>query len=1169
MGNDVDIDGDGEVEEDVEGDEDEMMNEEDIDIMGGDEDENDEDEEGDEDDDEDDNLDDLEVVESVSLEDDEDNLNSFANSISRTANSIAMNREAISDMSAAGLEARLAIRRDASRFLSNNQHETSNDHQLVDSNFADDDELDNNIEMEEELYADEDDENEFRDIDEGFDPVYEDSWTNDRLNSRGTVGRDSRSRRGARGQDIASISDILSGSGIMGMGSGAVRVRIDGANMPQMLQIMDAVQRQSGAPGGHVHSHAPTGDDAGFNSFQQLVQSMIPISMNSNRAGSVTLSFGSSTNPLATIPGVTSTTTQQQLSQPPSHPLLYTTDYSRRGEMRVGQTSFGGLQSRMPSMRETPNLLYDNNRLNKSNISQRRRSLGPIVSDRRWGTDVGELESVGSRFQALYSSVESSISKSITNIDNEIENKVKKNSFADISSEPSGKMFYENEEDSDYYIEESKEEGILQETKDDDDRMHRRSTRRIPEVSSTVPAIYDSRDNLLENIQFTGQSEDVVAGSEFVFREPSVNVNTLATSETNRNESSTINTTSQDNVLGSQPQVDILPAPINVTENILVQIENSLYSSAVNEVENNNMVNTNAVVYSEENIAFISSLPDDLREEVLLTSEDSFLNTLSPEYQDEANQLRERRAIEIAMYGMTGSINTINNYLSSIVPALTEQSTSVVGTTQSNVVNNPVDPSALTVTSPNPPQPVNADISSAQSIEKQSLKVDEEAMFVVLKDDREDVDLPYDALLISRLIRCLFSSKKTKISKAVLRSLATACRYKNGRISILNVLFSSFHKNTVDMVRNIRSISRVDLGKKQDDLLSMELKQLSEEIVSSPLSTRKVMSILSYLVRKTDKLVWYDLLMKRSVDWLFVSLLKLLREPSNITSINLEYILVVIEEICSPLSHLSVPQANRLVQLQLENDNKSTDLSNESSQINEQPAKKARFENNTTSSTKFTKMEPIQEEVLDGIVKKERKVYLPFVVVQESDSKLLCDIAGRVECGGATRKRLTRVMRNLSLADHNWHLFLHDLSNVAINLTTKTSLEFSDIYNKLVNTIQSQGNHYNFIGKHLMKYNGTKGDVNHAMSLHQIASPTYLPELGLLNILRQMTILRARSNASALAESEIVSSYIRRIEAESLWESLCECLDIVRELEGIIDLVDVSMDQEVITNKNI
>ena len=61
------------------------------------------------------------------------------------------------------------------------------------------------------------------------------------------------------------------------------------------------------------------------------------------------------------------------------------------------------------------------------------------------------------------------------------------------------------------------------------------------------------------------------------------------------------------------------------------------------------------------------------------------------------------------------------------------------------------------------------------------------------------------------------------------------------------------------------------------------------------------------------------------------------------------------------------------------------------------------------------------------------------------------------ECGGATRKRLTRVMRNFSLSDRNWHLFLDNLTNVAINLALKTTIEFSDIYNNLVNVIQNQG----------------------------------------------------------------------------------------------------------------
>ncbi|KAJ1403823.1 hypothetical protein B484DRAFT_404965 [Ochromonadaceae sp. CCMP2298] len=49
----------------------------------------------------------------------------------------------------------------------------------------------------------------------------------------------------------------------------------------------------------------------------------------------------------------------------------------------------------------------------RSTVSQRRRAVGPIVSDRRWGTDVGELEAPGSRLVELTAAVEAALGDSL------------------------------------------------------------------------------------------------------------------------------------------------------------------------------------------------------------------------------------------------------------------------------------------------------------------------------------------------------------------------------------------------------------------------------------------------------------------------------------------------------------------------------------------------------------------------------------------------------------------------------------------------------------------------------------------------------------------------------------------------------------------------------------
>ena len=73
------------------------------------------------------------------------------------------------------------------------------------------------------------------------------------------------------------------------------------------------------------------------------------------------------------------------------------------------------------------------------------------------------------------------------------------------------------------------------------------------------------------------------------------------------------------------------------------------------------------------------------------------------------------------------------------------------------------------------------------------------------------------------------------------------------------------------------------------------------------------------------------------------------------------------------------------------------------------------------------------------------------------------------------------------------------------------------------------------------------------MSLPQITAPSAVPEVRLLYVLKFMTVLRARGGDAASQESEVVSQYMRRLAeiADPLWDALCACLEIVRNLEGI------------------
>ena len=122
---------------------------------------------------------------------------------------------------------------------------------------------------------------------------------------------------------------------------------------------------------------------------------------------------------------------------------------------------------------------YEPNR-NSSGVQNRRRMLGPQLSDRRWGTDLSALDLLDTRIDVLISNVQECIPEVV-----EINKALDSNKKGDKSSKPQPRLLrrtygtiesFEDREDHDYYptdyhtndqMDETKDEGELQETKED------------------------------------------------------------------------------------------------------------------------------------------------------------------------------------------------------------------------------------------------------------------------------------------------------------------------------------------------------------------------------------------------------------------------------------------------------------------------------------------------------------------------------------------------------------------------------------------------------------------------------------------------------------------------------------------------------------------------------
>jgi len=496
--------------------------------------------------------------------------------------------------------------------------------------------------------------------------------------------------------------------------------------------------------------------------------------------------------------------------------------------------------------------------------------------------------------------------------------------------------------------------------------------------------------------------------------------------------------------------------------------------------------------------------------------------------------------------------------------------------------------------------------------------VEEKPLTVTLLEDRWQDPLPYSALLVGRLLRCLCSSNKVKLPRSVLKLLATMARYPRGRAWLLRALLGCLSHGGARAVACVRGLAAeqanpacVAAGEPQSPPEALEadlllLYEAAEVARSDPLHLRRILCGVSFVFRKTDKLVWYDVMRQPNVGrgedpagvWLFGSLLQLLGKPQSASSINLEYVLQVLEELCGLLAKLTVRQANDLANRAVKARGISEGVGQglQTIQEEEEGADSGRKRHRTdtgsassssssssSSSVPTTTPAPTSEELegpssapasvpapsapssapspapvpapvapltgsaaraTDDVAPEVQVRLMPFPVLGAAEARVLCMVAGSAECGGSARKRLTRCMRSLSLCDANWTLFLDHLAEVGAELAARAAMEFSDLHSTLVEVAQQQES------------------AAAAMARPQLSTPVGLSEVRLLYVLRLMTALRSRTTGeagAAAAEAEVVAVRVRRIRAGRLWESLCACLDLVRDLEGISD---IDMDME-------
>lgn len=929
--------------------------------------------------------------------------------------------------------------------------------------------------------------------------------------------------------------DILANNPLISIIDGnEVRVRIDA---PRLSRIPIGASLISSGRGGHGIDPASIFHQIAFEGNGDVMGASVPITTSSARidprTGALTLSFdGRGSNRSVTAGSPLNVVSLQ----PPLHPLLSVMD-ARRGRL-INHASGSGLGSLIagsfgvPLGRNDPYYVTDarsnnnNSRSNRSSVNPRK-SMGPLVSNRRWGADIGEIESPDSRVSTLTQRVGKCLHEtlgSIPDTNEDSDNKLKSESSKEMSREEAGHMFLENlasglrsyfgnntlettanrTRTNDPFLEESKEEGELQESKEDDEPSA--TDMNVANIQPSVPLQSLSNDvsptnNIEENHDDGGGDDD---GNDDDDDEDDDDSSATSSNSSNSNDEMDVdeeepvpieNLDNNDNANNSTTN-----APSTTVE---------VDGIPVSAVDNN----INQVELSVENLEFLDSLPPDLRQEVLLAAEEQFLLSLPLDVQHEARLLREQQIIEEQVFSYARNQN--QNQISRPSDTTT---TSVAAV---NVDGN----TATSSNSTSSQRPDN--IAQPPKVDENPLPDQACYISVVGNIECETKFVPFNAPFMLRIFEWLLKCKSERIPSNLLRLLIAAVKYDATRKEMLQCLFHLLLKNDVLVKRSIVALESKTICEGESRSLEDELVILTtlNTTGSSSLHYRKLLAVIGFLLKKTDSLVWYDIMatpveVHSEFPWLFGCVIQLLSKIVDESPIDLESILHMLEKLCSPFSKLSVTQINKLV-------NYSTTTIGE---VTTGEIKSNVEESAVATASKEGTSEQTKE---DGITTTKKSRLMPFPKLSVADAKILSNVVSTCDCSSGSRKALMRVLRYISLSDDNWNLLLNELALVGMNLILKTTVEFQNLHNSLLESLQNEEN------------------VVMVMSKPALSNFQVLWEVRLLNILRLMTVLRSRSGSAASTEADIVSQYMSQIQGGKLWDMLSDCLDIVRELEGI------------------
>jgi hypothetical protein len=585
---------------------------------------------------------------------------------------------------------------------------------------------------------------------------------------------------------------------------------------------------------------------------------------------------------------------------------------------------------------------------------------------------------------------------------------------------------------------------------------------------------------------------------------------------------------------------------------------------------------------------FLASLPAELREDALLSADETFLSTLPPAIQAEARELRR-------------SHSQIN-----LAPGLL-----FWGNESSGRANRGADVSQIYRTLGNIEEsrrparrPPLASISAPARRTNPKSLVD--LALTSLNDNTSPISkVPFGRHLPFRLLLQLYTTRRARLPKPLLKLMVGMSQYRVCRKPILEAIVAMMFHDVSGLSRALTSVRMCDDSEEtsklssgdqsfksrnrtssslhSDDITSL-IQVVSQECHQqeplSPVVLRRLLNAIYYLCKKTDKLAWFDVMHQvsehssesKARKWIFGQLLELLIHPSMASNANIDMILHVVQELLEDFSKLTIPTVNALIarrdaprgeeemsknaeggsgswdrsSSKRQRPTENTEGAQDSLPVSENKSEGMEMAQETnesppTSSVPETGLRPPFSIQVSG-VREIIRCDLPFPVLDDHTANILAGLVHYENCGGAFPSRLSRILNTLSLHDRNWTKLLECLRGVSEEVALLTINEARYVKSLLCDIVNE---------------NGT---ASSAMSVPYLSTPSSVSELRLLHVLRLLTTLRQTKEDETEEEHNhlpasqtAVSAIIKRVDFQDLWDLLVGSLDMVRKLEGIVE----------------